>query len=119
VAIDNNMTDSVLILLKGGESGYSSGLMGIGSTELGVHAGEIRRTILSSMERRVEAKVGLHLLTVHQHSAIFVTFFQAPVDRVKLWSGFFNVSAVLIGHRTSWARVSAMPHVIMARLVRV
>ena len=78
------MTDSVLILLEGGESGYSSGLMGIGGTELGVPAGEIRRTILSSTERRVEAKVGPHLLTVHQHSAIFVTFFQAPVDGVKL-----------------------------------
>jgi len=90
--------------------------MGVGGTELGVPAREIRRTIFPSTERHVEAKVGPHLLMVHQHSAIFSTFFQAPVVRVKLWPGFFNVSVALIGHRTSQVRVSAMPHAIMARL---
>ena len=81
--------------------------MSVGIAELSISAGDIRWTVLSPAEHRIEAKVGAHLLAVHKHSAVLTSLFQAQTDGEELRSGLLNVSAGLVSHGTGRTWVGA------------
>jgi len=74
-----------------------------------ISTGDIRGTVLSPAEHHIEAKVGMHLLAVHKHSAVLTSLFQAQMDGEELRSRLLNVLAGLVSHGTgrTWVGMGA------------